>query len=425
VHVIYQVLSYLVIGSLLPLLFLHPKLRQGIRRRLGIYDRAAPPWSLEGGKGPRIWLHGASAGDLLALSPIIQEIRRIDPTATIVVSTMTNSGFQIARDRLAPLVDGITYAPYDLPGCTKRAVRAIRPDLLVLEYTEIWPNLIEAAKRSGSKIAMTNGRISEALLSRYRLFHRLIGNQLAKFDLLLMREEVEAERALLLGAPPDRVFVTGNTKFDNVAKGTPDRMIEELKAAFRYGGERVFVAGSTHEGEEKDLFRCFKGMREVDPAMRMIVAPRYVERSQRIAALARVEGLSVGLRSERPEKVDVMVLDTMGELNAAYALASLVFVGGSFVSRGGQNILEPAGQGRLVLFGPNMMNFRDSVEVLIGRGGIQVQSPAQLEKVARELLGRPSEIEQLGAMARAAVNKVRGASLRNAELLLSQLRTIC
>jgi 3-deoxy-D-manno-octulosonic-acid transferase len=427
VHVIYQALSYLVIGGLLPLLFLHPKLRQGIKRRLGLYKDVETPWPkahIIPPAGPRIWLHGASAGDLIALSPIINEIRRLQPNATLLVSTMTNSGFQIARDRLAQQVDGITYVPYDLPGCTKRAVRTIRPDLLVLEYTEIWPNLIEAARRSGSKVAMTNGRISEALLSRYRIFHRVIGNQLAKFDLLLMREEVEAERALMLGAPPERVFVTGNTKFDNVAKGASDETIAGLKAAFRLEGERVFVAGSTHEGEEKDLFRCFLGMRAVDPKIRMIVAPRYVERSQRISALARSENLTVALRSEGlKDRVDVMVLDTMGELIAAYALASLVFVGGSFVTRGGQNILEPAGQGRPVLFGPFMMNFRDSVEVLLGRGGIQVQSPAQLEKVAQELLGRPHDIVELGTMAKTAVNKLRGASIKNAELLLSRLRT--
>jgi 3-deoxy-D-manno-octulosonic-acid transferase len=418
-HLIYRVLSYLLIGGLLPILLFHPKLRQGVRRRFGLYEEDSP-WPAKK-DGDRIWLHGASAGDLIALLPIILEIRRISPGTTLVVSTMTNSGHAIAKDRLAPHVDGITYVPYDLPGSTRRAVEAIRPDLLVLEYTEIWPNLIDAARARGSRVAMTNGRISQEKLPRYRLLHHLIGNQLEKFDLLLMREEIEAERALLLGAPPGRVIVTGNTKFDNLSKGPTEEAIDVLRRALRAEGERIFVAGSTHEGEERDLFRCFKAMREIDPAMRMIVAPRYVERSPRVYALARAEGLTASARSEMRgsgAKPDVIVLDSMGELIAAYALASLVFVGGSFVRRGGQNILEPAGQGRPVLFGPNMVNFRDSVEVLLGRGGIQVQSPRQLERVARELLARPGELEQLGQMARSAVQKVRGASRRNAELLL-------
>jgi 3-deoxy-D-manno-octulosonic-acid transferase len=422
VHLIYCLLSYLVIGGLFPLWVLHPKLRAGIKRRLGLYERTGVEvWTPSRGAGPRIWLHGASAGDLLALHPIILELRRLDPQATLIVSTMTNSGFAIAETKIRPHVDGITYVPYDLPGATRRAVQAIRPDLLVLEYSEIWPNLIHAVKTSGAAVAMTNGRISESLMKRYRLLYTLIGNQLEKLDLLLMREEVEAERALLLGAPKERVRVTGNTKFDNVSKPPSDEAIKNLAAALGSHGERIFVAGSTHEGEEKDLFRCFAAMREVDPELRMIIAPRYVDRAQKLLALAKAEGLSATLRSgaKGNERTQVLVLDTMGELTAAYALATLVFVGGSFVSRGGQNILEPAGQGRPVLFGPHMMNFRDSVEVLLGRGGIQVSTPAQLEKVAKELLGRPDEIAQLGEMARAAVNKVRGASLRNAELLLS------
>lgn len=442
-HLIYQVLSYLFFGTLLPLLFVHPKLREGIRRRLGLYGAEPLPWPpprepaalLEAGprrslpargssKAPRLWLHGASAGDLIALLPIILEIRRLEPDATIVVSSMTNSGHAIARDRLSPHVDGITFVPYDLPGSTRRAVRALRPDLLVLEYTEIWPNLIDAARGVGSLVAMTNGRISEALLGRYRLLHWLIGNQLEKFDLLLMREEVEAERALSLGAPRERVIVTGNTKFDNVTKGASPETIAGLKAAFGLKEERVFVAGSTHDGEERDIIQSFKGMREVDPRIRMILAPRYVERAPRLAAMVKAEGLRAVLRSDAGKDAgmgaasDVMLLDTMGELIAAYAIASLVFVGGSFVKRGGQNILEPAGQGKAVLFGPYMMNFRDSVEVLLGRGGIQVQTPAQLEKVARELFGRPEALDALGAMAKTAVNKVRGASLENARLLV-------
>ncbi len=426
-HLIYQLASWLLFGTLMPLLWLHPKLRDGIRQRFGFYrDGELPP------RDPakkRIWLHGASAGDLLALMPIIQELRRIiGDGATLIVSTMTNSGFAIGRDRIAPLVDAVVFVPYDLPGATARAARAIRPDLLVLEYAELWPNLIHAVKRTGAKVALTNGRLSESLVKRYRLLHALFGNQLAKIDLLLMREEREAERALSLGAPKSHVKVTGNTKFDNLGKLPDAGRIEALRGLVGADRTRWLVAGSTHEGEERAILRAFRGMQSADASVRLMIAPRYVERAAKIQHLAEHEGFTAALRSQadlHPREVqasEVIVLDTMGELTTAYGLATLVFVGGSFVSRGGQNILEPAGQGRPVLFGPHMMNFRDSVEVLLGRGGIQVATPDQLEKVGKELLSRPEEIEHLGAMAREAVKKARGASRRNAEFLLELVR---
>lgn len=414
-HLLYQIGSYLLFGTLMPLLWFHPKLRHGIRQRFGFYRSGELPAR----EGPRIWMHGASAGDLLALMPIIQEIRAAAPEVVLIVSTMTNSGRAIGRDKIAPLVDAVLYVPYDLPGATRRAVQAIRPDLLVLEYAELWPNLIHAAKRAGAKVAMTNGRISESLLKRYRLLNAVFGNQYEKLNLLLMREQVEADRALALGAPKQRVKVTGNTKFDNLVKLPPPEESRRLAAELGFEDRRVIVAGSTHEGEEQNILRAFAGMRDVDPAVRLIIAPRYVERAAKIKALAADEGFSAALRSNGSgAPADVVVLDTMGELTKAYGLATLVFVGGSFVPRGGQNILEPAGQGRPVLFGPYMMNFRDSVEVLLGRGGIQVKTPEQLEKVGRELLSRPEEIEHLGRMAKEAVKKARGASRRNAELLL-------
>lgn len=422
-HLFYQLLSYLVFGALLPLLFVHPKLRRGIKRRFGIYDVEAP-WPASTG-APRIWFHGASAGDLLALMPVIREIRERRADAVLIVSTMTNSGFEIAETRLKALVDGVTYVPYDFPGSTRRAVETIAPDVLVLEYAELWPNLIHAARRGGSAVALTNGRLSEALVRRYRTLNLFAGNQLAKIDLLMMREQVEADRALTLGAPVQRVRVTGNTKFDNLPKAPDEAAIEALRSQLFVDERRVVVAGSTHEGEEPLILRAFRGMRAVDPSVRLFVAPRYVERASKIEALARAEGFRVALRSRAatdPEAVrsaDVLVLDSMGELSLVYGLATLVFVGGSFVPRGGQNILEPAGQGRPVLFGPFMMNFRDSVEVLLGRGGIQVQSPEQLERVAKDLLGRPDEVERLGEMARAAVQRARGASARNAAAILA------
>ncbi|MBK8011412.1 MAG: 3-deoxy-D-manno-octulosonic acid transferase [Deltaproteobacteria bacterium] len=423
-HVLYQIASYVLFALLFPIILLHPKLRNGVRRRFGFYGAGPRPWppSRVGG-GPRIWLHGASAGDLLAISPVAEEIRERCPNATVIISTMTNSGHAMAKGRLRDMGDAVTFVPYDLAGATRRAMAAIQPDLLVLEYAELWPNLIEAAKASGARVALTNGRLNERLVARYRLLHAIFGNQLQKLDLLLMREPMEAERAQLLGAPKSRVRATGNTKFDHVARPAPPTHLQTLRACLDAADGPLWVAGSTHEGEERMLLDCFVALKKAGhPKLRLVIAPRYVERAGRIVALARRRGVSTALRSkldaEHPSHAEVVVLDSIGELSSAYALASVVFVGGSFVPRGGQNILEPAAQGRPVLFGPYMANFRDSVEVLVGRGGIQVPTVEQLHRVVNDLLRRPAELERLGAMARAAVERVRGASARNAVLLL-------
>ena len=240
-----------------------------------------------------------------------------------------------------------------------------------------------------------------------------------------MRSDEEAERVLALGAAPDRVWVTGNTKFDAlVLDGGAGR---EERCAWRWGSTRgapVFMAGlDARGGGGAPARRVRAAARPAPAASSSCVAPRYVERAGRIMALAVEAGLPVRLRSggAAAGHADVTVLDTIGELAAAYRLATLVFVGGSFVTRGGQNVLEPAAQGKPVLFGPHMENFKDSVQVLQGRGGLQVSTPEQLLKVADELLSRPDQIEELGTLARRSVGAIRGASARNVEHMLSIL----
>jgi 3-deoxy-D-manno-octulosonic-acid transferase len=403
-----------------PVLALHSKTRAGMRRRFAFYPRGAFP----GGR-PRIWLHGASAGDLLSVSPMVRHFRERFPGCTIILTTLTNSGHLMASQRIKD-VDAVTFVPWDLPGATRRAVKAIDPDLLVLEYTEIWPNLIRAARKHGACIALTNGRFSPARLGSYRLLFSLAGNPLRNIDLFLMREDVEAERVLRLGAPMDRVWVTGNTKFDALLPGAAaSQSGEALLAAFGFpAGDPIFIAGSTHEGEEAVVIDVFKRLLADHPRLRLVLAPRYIERAAKLKALAEAAGLSVRARTDKDPAAEpprVVVLDTIGELSLAYGLGSLVFVGGSFTSRGGQNILEPAAQGRPVLFGPNMDNFHDSVQVLVGRGGIQVKDADHLHRVAHELLSRPEKLTELGELARTAVTQIRGASARNVGLMARAL----
>ncbi len=411
-RLVYIIASYLLFLALLPVLSVHRKTRSGLLQRLGFY----PPGLLPQGGGPRVWLHGASAGDLLALSPMIRLIRARFPSARIVLSTTTNTGHLMASERLKDLIDAVIYAPYDLWGATRRAITAVKPDLLVLEYTEIWPNLIYAAKNAGAQVALTNGRFSPAHLRRYRTLFSLIGNPLRRIDLFLMREDDEAERVLGLGAPLERVWVTGNTKFDVLAAQNVPEDAELRRALGLPPNARVLIAGSTHEGEEEKLLEVYKRLLKDHPDLRLVIAPRYIDRAARVVALCEAAGLSVGLRSQNNRSGgQVIVLDTIGELSRAYRLATLVFVGGSFTTRGGQNILEPAAQGRPVLFGPHMENFHDSVQVLVGRGGIQVNDPDHLYRVLSELLARPEAVASLGDRAQDAVRQVSGASQRNVD----------
>ncbi|MBX7097865.1 MAG: 3-deoxy-D-manno-octulosonic acid transferase [Myxococcaceae bacterium] len=412
---VYVLASWVLFGAVWPLLWLMRKTRDGWRQRLGFLR----PEEIPPGDGPLVWLHGASAGDLLALSPMIRKLRQRSPGTRVLLSTITNTGILMARERLRGDVDGAIYAPWDLLGSTRRAVQALKPKVLVLEYTEIWPNLIHAAKAHGAQVVLTNGRFGERRLGQYRALFALIGNPLRELAALLMRDESEAERALKLGAPAGRVQVTGNTKFDALIPPADGGDLAELRQALALPETaRVLMAGSTHEGEEPLILEAYVSLLQAYPDLRLVIAPRYLERAERVAALVRERGLSVGLRS-RPGEVQarVMILDTIGELARAYRLATLVFVGGSFTTRGGQNILEPAAQGRPVLFGPHMENFRDSVTALLGRGGIQVKDAQQLAKVVGELLSRPDQLQSLGSMAKAAVAQLAGASDRNVDQL--------
>ena len=411
---LYVLLSTLLFLLLSPILLLARKTRRGLLERFGVYRGTAVA---EGG-WPRVWLHGASAGDLQALSPMIARFRERFPDARIFLTTITDTGRAMAEQRLRAQVDGVVYAPWDLAGATRRAMRALRPDLLVLEYAEIWPNLIHAARAAGTRVVLTNGRFSPDRLRGYRTLFAVFGNPLTELDLLLMREDEEAERALSLGAPLDRVWVTGNTKFDGLAVPAPSSEDDGLGTALGLPPDAlVLMGGSTHEGEEEILLSVWQRLREAHPGLRLVLAPRYVDRAGRVQALAQARGVEAGRRKAGPAGAPVMVLDTIGELARAYRLATVVFVGGSFTPRGGQNILEPAAHGRPVLFGPRMENFKDSVQVLLGRGGIQVADPEQLYRVLSELLGRPDVLANLGNLAVQSVRQVSGASQRNVDLV--------
>lgn len=408
--------STLLWALCLPFFCLHPKMRGPLAQRLGSYPTFLPT----GPQCPRIWLHGASAGDVLALAPTARALRAKSPSCTLIVTTLTASGVAMAQQQGA-LFDAVLLSPLDTPWTVRRALTRIKPTLLVLEYTELWPQLIACTQARHIPIALHNGRFGSGRLWRYRLLFALTGNLLRHLDLLLMRDPIQAARAQTLGAKAAQIVTTGNTKFDNLHGAPNSALIARLQHLLSLTpSEQLLIYGSTHEGEEEPLLNIFVALRRQLPHLRLVIAPRYTERAERIRALCLRHGLTVALRSKLSvaTTAQVLLLDSVGELSACYLLAAVTFVGGSFVARGGQNILEPAALGKAVVFGPHMSNFADAVAVLTGRGGVQVQNYGQLQRVLQDLLHDPDMAKELGRTAQQQVRAVTGAADRNAAHLL-------
>lgn len=372
--------------------------------------------------GPRVWMHGASAGDVLALMPTVRALRKLRRDVQITISTTTNTGRTMA-ERYRNELTSVIYQPYDIPLAVDRAVNRLSPDVLVLEYTELWPQLIYAAHRHRSRLVLHNGRFSPKRLNRYRWLFWLTGDLLQIFSALLMRDETAAESARLLGANEKTLAVTGNTKFDNlVSRPDPDKL-QQLREALPLPEKcTLIVAGSVHDSEIEPVIEIYARLRSRFQRLRLLIAPRYLDRVEKIEQASRKSGLTHARRSSAPvAPVEVLILDTIGELATAYALGDMAFVGGSFTARGGQNILEPAVHGKPVVFGPHMENFADSVTLLLGRGGVQVSNVYQLERVLTELLQRPDYCRELGTMGRQMVHNVSGAAQKNAEAIAKLL----
>jgi 3-deoxy-D-manno-octulosonic-acid transferase len=417
---LWRILLSLLSLMMLPLLVWHPRLRCRLSERLGLFSNLAPKK-----KGRRIWLHGASGGDLVTLVPLAKSLKALSPDIEIIATALTRSGQEVGH-RYTDVFDHVFGQPVDGLMSPSRAMRRIKPDALILEYAEIWPGLIHAAKRQGALIVLNNGRIAPENVIKYRYLSLLCGHVLDKIDLYLMRNEDEAKCARATGAAAEKVFVTGNTKFDALRGPADPERVARMRTSLNIPQDvLVWSCGSTHEGEEQQLLDVFKKLRQVVPELRLILAPRYTERGGRLYDLAVEMGFHVWMRSRGPvaveHHIDVYVMDTMGELQEVYGLSTIVFVGGSLVPRGGQNILEPAAESKAVLFGPMMATQKDLVDALVGRGGIQVQDHAHLYKVMKGLLENDAERLSLGEMAAKQVAQIRGASERNATHIMDRL----
>ncbi len=366
-----------------------------------------------------IWLHGASVGEVRIVRSLAESVRSLRPALPLAVSAYTPSG----RAQLppVPLTDAAFYVPLDFSGLTTRLLQAVRPAALTLVETELWPNLLHEAHASGVPVVVLNGRLSASRMARYRRLSRLFRPLIERIAVVGAQTEADAGRFLELGAAPRAVSVTGNVKYDLPAPATDAATLRQrLDLSAR---RPVVVAGSTAPGEESLVLDAFEAARRGHGELLLILAPRHLSRIKEVEALVLSRGLRMGRYSagrRSVAQVDVLLVDTLGDLAALYRLGWVAFVGGSLVPVGGHNLLEPAAVGVPVLFGPHVEHVAELAEALERTAaGIRVRDAAGLGRELTRLLDDETRRTEMSRRAAQVLETHRGALERSVSLLLS------
>ena len=392
----------------------HGKYRAGLTERLG----RVPQRILAAPGTPSIWVHAVSVGEVLAVAGLVAKLREAYPQYRVVVSTTTASGQKLARTRFGE--ENVFYFPLDFAFCARPYLEALRPALVVLAETEFWPNFLRLAKNGGAKVAVVNARISDQSLPGYTRVQRWLRHVLGNVDLLLAQTPEDQNRLIKIGAVAERVHVAGNLKFDLPAAADTELVTRLREVLARSGSGPVFVCGSTMEGEEPLLLRGFENVLASHPNAMMVLAPRHPERFDNVAALLDRLHTKYWRRSLwRGEAVSggVLLLDSIGELASAYSLADVAFVGGSLVSHGGHNILEPAQFGVAIVIGISYQNFRDIVQLFEKNQAVRIVGAAELPLVFMELVDAPEVRKALGQKALRTLRQEAGATDRTMQAL--------
>lgn len=415
---LYSVLFYLALPVVLARLWLRgrwaPEYRLRWRERLG-YCAAVPEGC--------IWVHAVSLGETRAALPLIRALRERYPRRPLLVTSMTPTGSFQVRQSLGASVHHC-YLPYDLPGAVARFLARSRPALGVIMETELWPNLFHACAAAGIPLVIANARLSERSARGYSWFPGMTRRTLDCVRLIAAQTELDAQRFVQLGVNPTQLRVTGNIKYDlSLPSGLRAQGSELRRSAF--GGRSVWIAASTHRGEDEQILAAFETLRVAFPDLLLVLVPRHPERFDEVAAICRARGFEVTRRSQRRRcrpDTQVFLGDSMGELLLFYAAADVAFVGGSLVPSGGHNVLEPALLGVPVVFGPHMFNFDEAAKHLLAAGGAwQVADASALALCIADLLADGVLRSRAGGSGRRAVVANRGALTRLFDCIEAEL----
>lgn len=398
----------------------HGKYIAGLRQRLGSIPLV--------NRKPIIWLHCVSVGETQAARPLAKRLKQQFPHHDLVVSTITLTGQNLARDVFRNEAASIFYFPFDWRWTVRRALKAVNPAVVLIMETELWPNFLRECKTRGIPVALVNGRISRQSYRRYRLIKSFLRRVLSSLSIAVMQSETDARRLEDLGMQKEKLFTAGNLKFDAELASELTGKTEELRTRFAFDRSvPLILAASTHASEEQIMVESIQKLRQKQP-VRLMLAPRHPERFNEVASLLQKSGLTWTRRTNPSNANDanatVVLLDTIGELPATYALADVVFVGGSIVDKGGHNVLEPAAAGATVVTGAHTHNFHAIVE-LMNEAGALVQLPAlegavasdEIAYVFENLLASPAEREELGRRAKQLITANQGAADRTMQLI--------
>lgn len=388
-----------------------------LRRPLLKYINPLSTQDIKKLKGKKIiWIQAVSVGETVAANTIVRELIKYFPDHQIVFTTHTPTGQAMAHKLLKDLAI-ITYFPLDFHVVMKRFIRLINPVMYLFFETEIWPNTIRFCKNAGAKIIMINGRISDHSYPNYLRLRFFLKHVLNLVDLFAMQSEEDAKRIKNLGANEDRIVITGNVKFDQQYPQIQPAEVQAFKQAYGWDDKLIFVAASTHRGEEETIIQTYLEIKK-EMSFVLVLAPRHPERGPELEKLLRKNGLNYTKRTwqTHPTIPEVLLLDTFGELGLIYAAGDVVFVGGSLVKVGGHNVLEAAFQQKVVIYGPYMNNFRDS-KILLEKieAGLVVHNKIELLSTIKKLVNNKEFYQTRGIMAREKILTNRGASKKTIE----------
>ncbi|MDP3786371.1 MAG: 3-deoxy-D-manno-octulosonic acid transferase [Candidatus Omnitrophota bacterium] len=407
----------------LPYFLIKGKWRSFSRQRFGVF----PIEVLSGLKDSRpIWIHAVSVGEVMASVPLFEEITKNYPGEKIVVSTVTSTGNRVARDKFNGRAV-VIYLPLDISFIVNKVVKIINPKAVLIAETEIWPNFIKSLNSHGAKVVLFNGRLSRDSFKGYRMIAPFLRGVLRKIDLFLMQSKPDADKIVSLGAPADKVKVTGNLKYDAAfTTGKKDASdAAELRRGFGLSREeQLFIAGSTHPGEEEIILHSYKALMKEYPALRLLIAPRHIERAGDLANLCKAHGFNCRLvsrleKTDQPLKqIEVLILDIMGILSEVYSAGDVIFIGGSLINKGGQNPLEAAYHSKAILFGPHTHNFEGITEELLAAGAaVRVREESELTDKVKYLLEDADNRRQMGERGRRLLESNIGVARHDLELI--------